>query len=89
MYHHFCPTCETKIMISLVDPEKEFAGYISLRVRAFRNVDLEKVKVRNASIKDEDPMYDPDAIPKGECDVVMLCTGARICCVNVCRRTDL
>ena len=50
--------------ISLVGPGDEDAGIVALNVRAFHDIDYEKIEIRYANMKDEGPKYDVDEMPK-------------------------
>ena len=58
----FCPNCGTQMIITAADPNKEYIGIMALNVRAFQSVDYDKIKIRYADMKDEEPLYDVDAI---------------------------
>ena len=47
--------------ITFADPQHQNAGIIALNVRAFRGIDYDKLKILYADMKDEPPLYDPDA----------------------------
>ncbi len=49
---------------SLADPAHEMAGVIALNVRAFHDMDYNKIKIIYVDMKDEPPEYDVDTIPK-------------------------
>ena len=49
--------------ITMISPNHEFAGVVALNVRAFQDVDPDKIKVRWVDMKDEEPIYDPDIQP--------------------------
>ena len=52
--------------ITLVDPNHEHAKRMALNVRAFRDIDYDQIRIRYVTMKDEEPMWDPDAIVNKE-----------------------
>lgn len=49
--------------ITLVDPNHAAADIVALNVRAFQDIDYDKVKILYVSRKDDEPLYDVDGIP--------------------------
>ena len=52
------------MIIRLADQGPSQTGVVALNVRAFRDIDPNQMKVLWVSMKDEEPKYDPDNIPK-------------------------
>lgn len=51
---------------TIVEGDLAGNGIVSLNVRAFRNIDYEKIRIRYVDMKDEEPVYDVDAMPDPE-----------------------
>jgi hypothetical protein len=51
---------------TMVKPGPGDQKIMALNVRAFSGVDFDKIKIRYVDMKDEDPQYDVDAMPKLE-----------------------
>ena len=63
MLRNFCPSCGVQLTITPDSPDHPFAGVVALNVRAFRDIDPDKIKILYSDMKDEPPLYDPDAKP--------------------------
>lgn len=50
--------------ITLVEPYEPGHEIVGLNVRAFQDMDYDKIKIVYADMKDEPPEYDVDAMPK-------------------------
>ena len=49
--------------ISAANQNTASAGIVALNVRAFRDIDYDRVKIQYVNMKDKEPLYDPDALP--------------------------
>lgn len=62
-FRHFCPECGIQLTITLVEPFEAGREIVGLNVRAFQDMDYDKIKIVYADMKDEEPLYDVDAMP--------------------------
>ena len=59
---NFCPNCGTQLTITVAEPNPKTPAIMALNVRAFQGIDYDKIKIQYVSMKDEEPMYDPETI---------------------------
>ena len=63
-FRNFCPECGIQMTITLTDPIPNQTEIVALNVRAFQDIDYEKIKIVYVDMKDEGVVYDVDAIPQ-------------------------
>jgi hypothetical protein len=49
---------------TIADPNHEGEEIMSLNVRAFSDIDSDKIKVRHVEMRDAEPEYDVDKMPE-------------------------
>jgi hypothetical protein len=49
---------------TIADPNHEGQEIMSLNVRAFSDIDSDKIKVRHVEMRDAEPEYDVDKMPE-------------------------